>query len=151
MTLRSAALIGTSSANEPGPVNPGCVCCGHTCASPAKQNVQRPPHLGDYARELVSRHMRQGHRVVPLPGVPVRPAYAGGVHFDEHTVGRARGLPHRDKRGELAILPELDRPHVAHRRDRGDFGVPAPGSTRRDDEQVYGGAMTERADRGKQG
>ncbi len=41
-TLWSAAWIATSSANEPGPVNPGWVCRGHTCASPARQNSHRP-------------------------------------------------------------------------------------------------------------
>ncbi len=92
----SAALIATRSANEPGPVNPGWVCCGQTCASPARQYshgsaaaderhrhpVPGPPafdlraHLDDGARELVTGNVRQLDRVVPLPGVPVRAAHA---------------------------------------------------------------------------
>ena len=38
----SAAWTATSSANEPGPVNPGWVCSGHTCAWPDRQYSQRP-------------------------------------------------------------------------------------------------------------
>jgi hypothetical protein len=43
--LRSAACSATRSANEPGPVKPGWVCCGQTCASPAAHHSQVPqPH-----------------------------------------------------------------------------------------------------------
>ena len=38
----SAAWTATNSANDPGPVNPGWVCRGHTCASPARQYSHRP-------------------------------------------------------------------------------------------------------------
>ncbi len=40
--LVSAAWTATSSAKEPGPVNPGCVCRGHTWTSPARQYSHRP-------------------------------------------------------------------------------------------------------------
>jgi hypothetical protein len=41
----SAAWTATSSAKDPGPVNPGCVCSGHTWALPARQYWHRPqPH-----------------------------------------------------------------------------------------------------------
>jgi hypothetical protein len=41
----SAACTATRSANDPGPVNPGWVCRGHTWASPARQYSHRPqPH-----------------------------------------------------------------------------------------------------------
>ena len=33
----SAAWMATRSAKDPGPVNPGWVCHGQTCASPARQ------------------------------------------------------------------------------------------------------------------
>ncbi len=38
----SAAWIATRSANDPGPVKPGWVWAGHTCASPARQYSHRP-------------------------------------------------------------------------------------------------------------
>ena len=38
----SAACTATSSANDPGPVNPGWVCRGQTWASPARQCSHRP-------------------------------------------------------------------------------------------------------------
>ena len=107
--LASAACTATSSANEPGPVNPGWVCRGHTWASPARQCSQPaaaagerhrhpvpgapPGHPGpgrdDHPGELVPADVRQRHRIVALPGVPVRPAYAGRAHRDDHPVGRA--------------------------------------------------------------
>ena len=38
----SAAWTATNSANDPGPVNPGWVCRGHTCAFPARQYSHWP-------------------------------------------------------------------------------------------------------------
>ncbi len=38
----SAAWMATRSANDPGPVNPGWVWSGQTCASPARQYSHRP-------------------------------------------------------------------------------------------------------------
>lgn len=58
----SAARTATSSANEPGAVNPGWVCRGHTCASPARQYSHRPqPHTnGTVTRSPVRQRVTSG-------------------------------------------------------------------------------------------
>jgi hypothetical protein len=58
----SAAWTATSSANDPGPVNPGWVCRGHTWASPARQYSHRPqPHTnGTVTRSPVRQRVTSG-------------------------------------------------------------------------------------------
>jgi len=54
----SAACTATYSANDPGPVNPGWVCSGHTCASPARQYAHRPqPHANGTVTRSPARHL----------------------------------------------------------------------------------------------
>jgi hypothetical protein len=66
----SAACTATSSANDPGPVNPGWVCRGHTCASPARQNSHRPhPHTNGTVTRSPARH-----RVTSGPAAATTPA-----------------------------------------------------------------------------
>jgi len=66
----SAAWIATSSANEPGPVKPGWVWCGHTWASPARQYEHLPqPH----AKGTVTRSPAR-HRVTSGPVCAITPA-----------------------------------------------------------------------------
>ena len=51
------------------------------------------PYLGpcrhDHPGELVPADVRQCHRIVALPGVPVRPAHPGRADRDDHPVGGA--------------------------------------------------------------
>jgi len=58
----SAAWTATSSAKDPGPVNPGWVCRGHTWASPARQYSQRPqPHTkGTVTRSPARQRVTSG-------------------------------------------------------------------------------------------
>ena len=66
----SAAWTATSSANDPGPVNPGWVCRGHTWASPAWQYSHRPqPH----AKGTVTRSPAR-QRVTSGPVCAITPA-----------------------------------------------------------------------------
>ena len=44
------------------------------------------------AGKLMARHVRQGHRFVPHPGVPVRPAHPRGTHPHDHPVHGADGV-----------------------------------------------------------
>ena len=60
---------------------------GHPLAHPARRHL-RADRVDD-AGVLVSGHVRQRHRVVSLPGMPVGAADAGGPHRDQHAVGRA--------------------------------------------------------------
>ena len=68
--LASAACTATSSANEPGPVNPGWVCRGHTWASPARQCSQLPQ---PQANGTVTRSPAR-HPVTPDPAATTTPA-----------------------------------------------------------------------------
>ncbi len=68
--LASAACTATSSANEPGPVNPGWVWSGHTWASPARQNSHRPQ---PQANGTVTRSPGR-HRVTSGPAAATSPA-----------------------------------------------------------------------------
>ena len=67
--LASAACTATSSANEPGPVNPGWVCRGHTWASPARQCSHRPqPQANGTVTRSPARHRRtSGPAVTTTP------------------------------------------------------------------------------------
>ncbi len=58
----SAAWTATSSANDPGPVNPGWVCRGHTWALPDRQYSQCPqPHTkGTVTRSPVRQRVTCG-------------------------------------------------------------------------------------------
>ena len=38
------------------------------------------PDLRDHSRELVAGNLGQRHRIVALPGMPVRTAHTGGAH-----------------------------------------------------------------------
>ncbi len=131
----SAARTATSSANEPGPVKPGWVCRGHTCASPARQYSHWPhPHTkGTVTRsparqrvtsgpacatdpgQLVPADVRQVHRIVPLPGVPVRPAHAARPDRDDHPVRGAGRVRHLRKLRHDTVAGVDDRPHEADR------------------------------------
>ena len=68
--FRSAAWIATRSAKEPGPVKPGWVWCGQTCASPARQYSHVPhPHTNGTVTRSPGRH-----RVTPAPTSATTPA-----------------------------------------------------------------------------
>ncbi len=66
----SAAWTATNSANDPGPVNPGWVCRGHTWASPARQysHVPQPQANGTVTRSPAR------HRLTPGPAWVTTPA-----------------------------------------------------------------------------
>ena len=68
-TFRSAARTATSSANDPGPVNPGWVCCGHTCASPARQkeHVPQPHTKGTVTRSPTRTRVTSGPTAATTP------------------------------------------------------------------------------------
>ena len=55
----SAAWIATRSAKDPGPVKPGCVWSGQTCASPARQYSHAPhPQTNGTVTRSPGRHRR---------------------------------------------------------------------------------------------
>ena len=66
----SAASMATNSANDPGPVKPGWVWFGHTCACPARQYSHRPQ---PQANGTVTRSPAR-HRVTPVPACATTPA-----------------------------------------------------------------------------
>jgi hypothetical protein len=55
----SAAWIATRSAKDPGPLKPGCVWSGQTCASPARQYSHAPhPQTNGTVTRSPGRHRR---------------------------------------------------------------------------------------------
>ena len=68
--LASAACTATSSAKDPGPVKPGCVCRGQTWALPARQNSHRPQ---PQAKGTVTRSPGR-QRVTSGPAAATTPA-----------------------------------------------------------------------------
>ena len=91
----SAAWIATSSAKEPGPVNPGCVCRGHTWAAPARQYSHRPhPHTnGTVTRSPARQQVTSGPACATTPASscpPICGSTTGSCPFqacqsDRHT------------------------------------------------------------------
>jgi len=59
-------------------------------------------HSSDHAGELVSRNVWQRHRLMATPGVPVRPAYAGGPNRDHRAVLGTVGFSHVANQGRRA-------------------------------------------------
>lgn len=126
--LASAALIATRSANDPGPVNPGWVWSGHTCASPATQCSQTPhpqtngtvtrsptcqrvtsaPTSATVPARLVAGDVREIDGVVSLPCVPVGAAHARGADGDDDAVARAVGVRHL-AHAENLVVCRVDR------------------------------------------
>src|SRR5207237_280369 len=97
---RSSAAAETSTASTRAP-RAAPIIPAESPAAPPADGTRSPPLLpaappplpgpGRRARpaDLVPADVRQRHRIVALPGVPVRPAHAGRAHLDEHPVGRA--------------------------------------------------------------
>ena len=136
--LRSAACTATSSANDPQPVNPGWVWSGHTCGSPAAHHEHRPqPQTNGSVTRCPAAHLvteaptdsttpasscpgtcGSATVLVPLPGVPVRPAHPGGPDPQHHAVVRAHRVRHVAHRQRSADLVEHDGAHGVRPRAR---------------------------------
>src|SRR5579862_6015872 len=74
-----------------------------------------PRHLRPDGRDdpgkLVPPDVRQRHRVVPPPGVPVGPAHSGSPYRDDHPVRRANGIGDLLDRRQHPVPGVDDRPH----------------------------------------
>ncbi len=72
----------------------------------------RRASLGDGPGQFVPGNVREADRVVPLPGVPVRPAHPGRADADHHAVIRAGRLGYVSHLRHDPVVPVHDRPHV---------------------------------------
>ena len=81
-----------------GVARPAVLTPAATAGERHRDPVSRPPPghrrpgLGDGPGQFVPGDVRQRDGVVPLPGVPVRPAHPGRADADDHAVVRAAGL-----------------------------------------------------------
>ncbi len=122
----STALIATSSANEPGPVKPGWVCCGHTCASPARQysHIPQPQTNGTVTRSPAPQPVtcdRLGPRSRPVHDqefAAAAPDHGPSRHASR--TGTARSRPPRvpRRRPGRPDLPPASAPASSRSRSR---------------------------------
>ena len=71
----------------------------------------RRPGQGDGPGQFVPGDVRQRDGVVPLPGVPVRPAHPGRADADDHAVLRAARLGHVGQLRHDPVVRVADSPH----------------------------------------